>query len=322
MPETPGSPVGGSAGDRDSPRRAGSPDAHGEKQHEPRPRTAAILPVRGHAALLDGALAALAAQTVPVDEIIVVDDDPSPSLRLAPPARVVPSGGIGPYRARNLGVSSTEADVLLFLDARSRPRPDWVQRTVAEFSDRDTGIVGSDTLVRGGPSLAERASQVQQFSRLDKYVAAPFFLPYLPTCNLAVRRVDFDAVGGFSQVRSGGDADLCWRIQSQTGHRLAVVEDVLMEWVPRSDARQLLEQNYRYGKSHFALRREWADRGLQMTRPLPTWRLVVRTAKALARFGVAVPRGRDSQAAEFTALAGACFDWGYRNAFRGGTTGS
>ncbi|WP_432544883.1 glycosyltransferase [Kineococcus sp. SYSU DK002] len=288
----------------------------------PRLRTAAVLPVRGHAALLDGALAALAAQTTPVDEVVVVDDSPTPVLRLDGAVRVVHSGGAGPYAARNLGVAATGADVVLFLDARSRPRPDWVRRTLERFDDEQVGIVGSDTVVLGGTSLAERASEVQQFSRLDKYVAKPFFLPYLPTCNLAVRRTDFDAVEGFSTVRSGGDADLCWRLQVATGHRLDVVPDVLMEWVPRDEARQLLEQNYRYGKSHHALRCDWSRRGLDVVPPLPAWRLAARTGKALLRFGVALPRGRGAQAERFVALAGACFDWGYWNAHRRSRGGS
>ncbi|GAB3222933.1 hypothetical protein GCM10027586_12650 [Kineococcus gypseus] len=284
-------------------------------------RAVAVLPVRGHAALLDGALRALAEQTRPPDEVVVVDDSPEPVLHLDPPVRVVHSGGAGPYAARNLGVAAVDADVVLFLDARSRPRPTWVERTLERFEDPSVGIVGSDTLVRGGTSLAERASEVQQFSRLDKYVSAPFFLPYLPTCNLAVRRADFDAVGGFSTVRSGGDADLCWRLQRATGHRMDVVDEVLMEWIPRDRARELLEQNYRYGRSHHGLRREWSDRGLPVVDPLPTWRLAARSTRAALRFVGSLPLGADSRAERFVPLAGACFDWGYWVAHHRARTG-
>ncbi|MEW1958809.1 glycosyltransferase [Kineococcus sp. NPDC059986] len=285
-------------------------------------RTAAVLPVRGHGAMLDAVMACLRAQSVTLDEVVVVDDAPVPTLGPVEGATVVPSHGAGPYAARNVGVAATDADVVFFLDARSRPRPEWVERTLERFADAQVGIVGSDTLVRGGTSLAERASEVQQFSRLDKYVANPFFLPYLPTCNLAVRRSDFDAVDGFSSVRSGGDADLCWRLQRTTGHRLDVVPDVLMEWVPRDAARQLLEQNYRYGKSHHGLRRDWSGRGLDVVPPLPGWRLAARTGRAVLRFGAAVPRGRDAQAEQFVALAGVCFDWGYWRAHRRGRAGT
>lgn len=281
-----------------------------------RTTTAAIIPIRGHASLLDGVLQALAQQTKPLDEIIVVDDAPTPTLAAAPGTRVVASGGAGPYAARNIGVAASTADVVFFLDARSRPRPEWVARTVALFADPTVGIVGSETIVRGGPTIAAKAAQVQQFSNLDKYITAPFFLPYLPTCNLALRRQDFDAVTGFSTVRSGGDADLCWRIQRATGHRLEAIPDVLMEWVPRDRARELLEQNFRYGKSHHGLRVEWSDRGLVVTRPLPFWRLLARTARSVASSGSALVRDRQNLPSRVVRMAGVCYDWGYWSAYR------
>lgn len=274
-------------------------------------RTAAVLPIRGHASLLDGVLDSLAHQTASLDEIIVVDDGPTPTLTPRSGTRVVSSGGVGPYAARNLGVASSSADVVFFLDARSRPRPDWVARSVRAFDDEGVGIVGSETIVRGGATIAAKAAEVQQFSNLDKYIAAPFFLPYLPTCNLAVRREDFDAVDGFSSVRSGGDADLCWRIQRATGHRLEAITDVLMEWVPRDRARELLEQNYRYGKSHHGLRVEWSDRGLPVVEPLPLWRLLARTGRSVVSSVGALVTDRGQLPSKVVRMAGVCYDWGY-----------
>lgn len=278
--------------------------------------TAAIIPIRGHASLLDGVLLALTQQTKPLDEIIVVDDAPTATLKAGAGTSVVSSGGVGPYAARNVGVAASTADVVFFLDARSRPRSDWVARTVERFADPSVGIVGSETVVRGGPTLAAKAAEVQQFSNLDKYITAPFFLPYLPTCNLAVRRTDFESVSGFSTVRSGGDADLCWRIQRSTGHRLEAIADVLMEWVPRDRARELLEQNYRYGKSHHGLRAEWADRGLTVTEPLPLWRLLARTTRAVVSSGGALVTDRDNLPHNVVRMAGVCYDWGYWTAYR------
>ena len=39
--------------------------------------------------------------------------------------------------------------------------------------------------------------------------------PYAQTAHCAVRRSAFEAVGGFREdIRSGGDADLCFRLAS------------------------------------------------------------------------------------------------------------
>jgi colanic acid/amylovoran biosynthesis glycosyltransferase len=276
-------------------------------------RVAAVLPVRGHPSLLDGCLAALRTQATPVDELIVVDDSPDASLGEIAGARVLRSRGRGPYVARNLGWRDTDADVILFLDIRSRPRPQWGRRLCEAFLDSDVAIAGSEVRVLGGAPLGARAGERQQFFRLRYYVEKPSVPPYLPTCNLAVRRDDLAAVDGFGAVRSGGDADLCWRILRRPGRRLEPIPDVLMDWVPRERLRDYLEQNYRYGKSHHALRREWAAQGLPQLDPMPHRELAKRLATTGARAGVATLRRRpDVMLDHVVGGAGLVFQLGYR----------
>ncbi|WP_369052487.1 glycosyltransferase [Kineococcus terrestris] len=278
-----------------------------------RPRTAVVLPVRGHARLLDGCLEALSRQDVPVDEVVVVDDSPEESLEELPGTRVVRSRGRGPYAARNIGWRSTGADVVLFLDARTRPRPEWSRRLTEPFGDPEVALVGSEVEVLPGESLGARASHAQQFYRLRNYLARPFFRPYLPTCSLAVRRSDLEAVDGFSEVRSGGDADFCWRVLGRPGRRLVAVEDVLADWVPRDRARDYVEQNYRYGRSNHQLRLDWAHEGADLPAPVPAARLVRNLAAMSLRFARARLRGdEDRQVQQLSHSAGVCFDLGYR----------
>ena len=68
-------------------------------------------------------------------------------------------------------------------------------------------MVGSEVIVQGGRGWGARASAHQQIFRLDGYVARPGSNPYLPNCNMAVRRADLEAVGDHPGLRSGGDAD-------------------------------------------------------------------------------------------------------------------
>ncbi|NAZ85191.1 glycosyltransferase [Kineococcus indalonis] len=276
-------------------------------------RVAAVVPVRGHQRLLDGCLDALRAQEHPLDDLVVVDDSPEGSLEGLEGVRVLRSGGLGPYAARNVGWRAVDADVVLFLDARSRPRPRWSQRLLEPFADASVALAGSEVRVSGGGSAGARASEVQQFFQLRNTVARSFFLPYLPTCNLAVRRTDLEAVAGFSTVRSGGDADFCWRVLGRPERQLRVVEDVLMDWVPRDRARDYLEQNYRYGRSNFSLRTDWADRGCPPARPVARGRLLRSAAAVAARYGAARVRGDlDGQVTYLTHASGLCFDVGYR----------
>jgi len=264
----------------------------------PPQHVSAIVPVGGSTPLLDGCLAALAAQTEPIHEVIVVDDSPAGALATPAGVRVLRSGGGGPYAARNVGWRAAAGDVLLFLDVRSRPRPQWAERLAAAFEDPAVSLAGSDVLIRGGGTLGARVSERQQFYKLEKYTTEAWFRPYFPTCNLAARRSDVEAVEGFAEIRSGADADLCWRILDRPGRRFAAIPDVLMEWVPRETLRGYLEQNYRYGRSHRALRTTWADRGAPRPGGMSYPVLARRIAGVLVRGAVAAARGRDDEVLE------------------------
>jgi glycosyltransferase involved in cell wall biosynthesis len=284
-----------------------------------RPRTAAVLPVRGSPALLDGCLEALQRQDLPLDELVVVDDN-RPG---APPTEVrregvhlVRSGGLGPYAARNLGWRSTSADVVLFVDVRSRPRPSWSLTVVGAFADPAVAVAGTETATLTGPTLTERASAASDTYALRHYTHRPFFRPYLPGCNLAVRRSDLEAVGGFEEGRSGGDADLCWRVLARPGRRLETSDEVLMDWVPRRRARDYVEQHFRYGGSNFALRSSWADRGAP-ARPVPPRRRLAHDAALTAlRVPWAVVRRREDRLEQLLRDTGAlAHQLGYRRAW-------
>ena len=258
-------------------------------------RTSVVLPVAERSPLLDGCLEAIQSQETPVGEVIVVDDSRRGDLGEAGGATVLPSGGRGPYAARNIGWRAAEGELVLFLDVRSRPRPQWSRRIEAAFENPDVAIVGSDVTILGGSSLGARASERQQFFQLEKYNANAFFRPYSPTCNLATRRADLEIVNGFYEIRSGADADLCWRILDLPGRRLEPIDEVLMDWVPRESLRGYFEQNLRYGGSHWALRHDWAHAGAPQSRPMPHLLLARRIAGVAVRGTLAAAR-RDDEA--------------------------
>jgi len=254
-------------------------------------RVVAIIPSRGLDVLLAGALDALTAQEVPIAEVVVVDDSPDASMQLDRDVTLLRSHGKGPYAARELAWRSVDADVYLFLDARSRPLPTWAASVTALFADPAVSLGGSDIQVAGGSTVAARAAVLEQPFRVTSYVDEPWFMSYIPTCNLAVRRSALERVGGFSAVRSGGDADFCWRVQLDGG-RLEVVPSVQMEWIPRTDIRSYLEQHYRYGMSRYTLSRAWVDRGASPAPVLTLPQIGRRTATATARLGWAALRLR------------------------------
>ena len=84
----------------------------------------AIMPIKGGGAFLRSALASIARQTVPVAELLVIDDGMDPSTHAiiaasAPPAAktvVLPGPRSGPASARNCGLRAAQGALIAFLD--------------------------------------------------------------------------------------------------------------------------------------------------------------------------------------------------------------
>lgn len=95
-----------------------------------------IVPSYNDAELLHGCLAAIAAQSRPADEVIVVDnasDDDTAEVASAAGARVVFESRRGILSATAAGFDAATGDLLLRLDADSVPPADWIARVVAAF---------------------------------------------------------------------------------------------------------------------------------------------------------------------------------------------
>lgn len=211
-----------------------------------------IIPARDSAALLRGCLDAVVPQLRPGDRVVVVDDastDETPAVAEAAGATVVRQAQAGgPYVARQRAAMESEAWALVFTDVRCRPLPGWLESHRALLQEGDAVLSCSNVETVSGPTVASQIAAYQQPFRLEATIEG-WHLPYFPTCNLGVRRAAFVAVGGFPEVRSGGDAQLCWRIQTAGLGRLAVSRETYVKWIPRSGFTQLLEQYWRYGRS-------------------------------------------------------------------------
>lgn len=249
-----------------------------------------------------------------------MDDSADGSLVLGDGVRVLKSFGRGPYAARNIGWRASDADVVLFLDVRSRPHGAWARRLSEAFKDSAVAVASSDVIVRGGRTLGARAGERHQFFLREKYSIDGFFRPYAPTCNLGVRRADLAAVDGFEEVRSGADADLCWRILAGAERRLECLPEPLMEWVPRDSLIGYFEQSYRYGKSNYTLRRRWESAGAPQERAFPYRYIARRSVRVLAQAAKATLVNRDSvETLELVRLGGwLAFHLGYRVAVGAG----
>ncbi|GAA1172640.1 glycosyltransferase family A protein [Ornithinimicrobium humiphilum] len=115
-----------------------------------------VIPVRDDAEHLRRCLEALAAQTVPPAEVVVVDNastDDSAAVARSFGARVVPEPRVGIPAAAATGYDAAACAVVARLDADSLPPTDWVERVVRALDERPdaVAVTGAGTFADSPP---------------------------------------------------------------------------------------------------------------------------------------------------------------------------
>ncbi|MFL5891886.1 MAG: glycosyltransferase [Solirubrobacterales bacterium] len=151
------------------------------------------------------------------------------------------------YHARNEGARAATAQWILFLDADCRPEPGLLDAYFGEAIPEDVGALAGQIL--GEPdqrSFAARYARSRRlFDHADGLIRADG--GGAAAGNLVVRRAALDAIGGFAEgIRSGGDLDLCHRLQA-AGWRLEFRPGAIVHHRHRASVPSLLGAIARYG---------------------------------------------------------------------------
>jgi GT2 family glycosyltransferase len=246
-----------------------------------RPPVSVVVPFSGSAAEGHRVLSRLAQLEVRADdELIVVDNSPTPALEARPTNRVLivrATRERSSYHARNVGAEASRGSWILFVDADCRPTPGLLD---AYFSpppgERCGALAGEiDSALEQSTFIARWARSRQLLSQSALSLVHPF-RPFGSTANLLVRRAAFEDAGGFAEgASSAADADLCWRLQ-ELGWSLEYRAEAVVEHFHRDNLADLLRQMGRYGRG-----RAWLERRFPESRPpAGTLREIVRPAGA------------------------------------------
>lgn len=217
----------------------------------PRPRVSVVVPVHEDAAALRSCLAALREQDLAPScyEVLVCDNgstrDPVTDADVAPPAgshgpdvRLVTSGELGSYRARNRCLAIARGSVLAFTDADCRPHASWLSAGLADLDSSGGALLAGRvaTYARHHPPTPVELFEVETAFPQEKYVTT---MSFGVTANLFVRRDVFDAVGPFDDhLLSGGDREFCERAVRR-GHRIAYSAAAVVDHPARASASEL-----------------------------------------------------------------------------------
>lgn len=161
-------------------------------------RISVVVPVLDDAAELEGCLSALAVQSRPADEIVVVDNgctDRSVTVALAAGARIVEEPVRGIPAAAAAGYDSATGDVIARLDADSRPGPDWLSRIEAAFlTDPALSALSGPGEFIGLTGWRAPAARLLYMDAFFLSVGSAMAHPVLFGSNLALRRSEWERV--------------------------------------------------------------------------------------------------------------------------------
>lgn len=154
------------------------------------------------------------------------------------------------YAARNLGIKQAKSDILVFTDADCRPQPDWLKFIIQPFKHQAIGIVVGEVEALPGKTILEKYAERNHLMS-QKFLVEHSFCPYGQTANIAIRKQAFSAVGLFRPyLTTGGDADICWRIQKGSDWQLYYEPEAVILHRHRSNLKNFISQWRRYGESN------------------------------------------------------------------------
>lgn len=159
------------------------------------------------------------------------------------------------YHARNAGAARGGAPWIAFLDADVEAPADLLDRLLDPAPGERTGVVAGGVVDRHGDRPAERYAELKA-SMSQEVTLGHGEWAFAQTANALVRRTAFEAIDGFREdVRSGGDADLCWRLRA-AGWGLEARPDAAVVHRNRATIPAMLGQRFRHGSGAAWLGRE------------------------------------------------------------------
>ncbi|RME78599.1 MAG: glycosyltransferase, partial [Chloroflexi bacterium] len=170
-------------------------------------------------------------------------------------------------------------EIVAFTDADCLAQPDWLVELTRPFADPQ--VAG----VRGKVASDAPVTLVEQFThQADPLgVEALGGLLSMITANVAYRRRILEQVGGFrSEMFTGADVDLGWRVQQLPGARVVYAETAVVNHKHRTTLSGLRRQYQRYGFSEVML--DALYRGQPFYRRSPRRQVVTMARQTAALF--------------------------------------
>ncbi len=211
------------------------------------PRVSVVVPTRDRPELLQRCLAALGAQSLSV-EIVVVEDEE----------------GRGPAWARNEGVRRAGGEVICFTDDDCAPEPSWAEALATPILAGEAQATSGPVSVGEGAFAADKAWEAivhyLQVRAATSGTASPGFAV---TANLSAGRALFERLAFDESFPAAAGEDRDWGERAtREGVTPVFAPEALVIHQPGMSARAFLRQQYRYGQGAAWYRSAGPGRGV------------------------------------------------------------
>jgi len=185
---------------------------------------------------------------------------------------------VGPAEKRDIGAKMAQGEILAFIDDDAYPSETWLENIVPHFKKKNIAGVGGPGVTPPGVSWQEEASGWASASPMGAGPHLYRFLPFkkrfvkdYPSMNLAVRKLDFEKVGGFdSNFWPGEDTKLCLDLTHKLGKKIIYDPQVLVYHHRRPIFFPHLRQNGNFGLHRGFFARILPETSLKFTYFLPS----------------------------------------------------
>lgn len=195
--------------------------------------------------------------------------------------RQIASGACGPAQKRNLAIKDAQGEILVFIDDDAYPQDNLLEVLDENFQNERITAVGGPALTPADDSFWQRVSGAVFLSRLsgghpERYrsLGEKREVKDWPSVNLAVRKADFTAVGGFKhEYWPGEDTLLC--LDLIKGGKKIIYDPRLVAWHHRRKGfLKHLKQVGQYGLHRGYFARKFPQTSLKLKYFLPSLWLI------------------------------------------------
>jgi len=233
-------------------------------RRDARPTVVVVIPFYNGADFIERSVKSVFNQTVPADEVIVVNDGSRPEEREALgalnaryPFKIVDKENGGQGSARNAGVAASTSDFICFLDQDDFYLPNHIELLVNAIPRDDArfGYVYADLYEADVDGNVVRTELVKQHAKHNPKTSIFDLLRFdmfvLPSATI-VGRAAFEAVGGFDpQFMGFEDDDLFLRI-FRKGYSNHYLDRAVTVWCIHTESTsfgiRMIRSRYRFFK--------------------------------------------------------------------------